>query len=118
MEKKYVAQLQPVGCSAGFDYAAEIAEWASKYDKKTAHQCTVYNARGKVIAVLLRGTAGRWFVAEGALPNDLLDCAFDNVWQKLTVPPYCTQNNGDCVTCSLSSYGWDCRNNPIKKRGI
>jgi hypothetical protein len=26
---------------------------------------------------------------------------------------YCTQNNGDCSTCSLSSYGRDCRNNPL-----
>lgn len=27
--------------------------------------------------------------------------------------PYCTQNNGDCSTCSLVSYNRDCRNNPI-----
>jgi len=26
---------------------------------------------------------------------------------------YCTQNNGDCLTCSLVSYGRDCRNNPL-----
>ena len=26
---------------------------------------------------------------------------------------YCTQNNGDCQTCSLTNYGRDCRNNPI-----
>jgi hypothetical protein len=25
---------------------------------------------------------------------------------------YCTQNNGDCQTCSLVNYGRDCRNNP------
>jgi len=23
---------------------------------------------------------------------------------------YCTQNNGDCTTCSLTSYGRDCHN--------
>lgn len=28
-------------------------------------------------------------------------------------PPYCTQNDGDCPTCSLVSYGKDCQNNPI-----
>ena len=28
-------------------------------------------------------------------------------------PEYCTQNNGDCSTCSLVNYGRDCRNNPI-----
>lgn len=27
--------------------------------------------------------------------------------------PYCTQNNGDCSTCSLVSYNRDCQNNPI-----
>lgn len=27
--------------------------------------------------------------------------------------PYCTQNNGDCASCSLSNYGRDCQNNPI-----
>jgi hypothetical protein len=26
---------------------------------------------------------------------------------------YCTQNNGNCETCSLVSYGLDCGNNPI-----
>lgn len=26
---------------------------------------------------------------------------------------YCTQNDGDCQTCSLVNYGRDCRNNPI-----
>ena len=25
---------------------------------------------------------------------------------------YCTQNKGDCFSCSLSSYGKDCRNKP------
>lgn len=26
---------------------------------------------------------------------------------------YCTQNNGDCGTCSLVNYGLDCANNPL-----
>jgi hypothetical protein len=26
---------------------------------------------------------------------------------------YCTQNNGDCSTCSLVNYNRDCCNNPI-----
>ena len=27
---------------------------------------------------------------------------------------YCTQNNGDCSTCSLVNYhGKDCKNNPV-----
>ena len=25
---------------------------------------------------------------------------------------YCTQNDGDCSTCSLVNYGRDCQNNP------
>ena len=28
---------------------------------------------------------------------------------------YCTQNNGDCQTCSLVNYGRDCRNNPVSE---
>ncbi|MFA6364590.1 hypothetical protein [Methanoregula sp.] len=28
---------------------------------------------------------------------------------------YCTQNNGDCGTCSLVSYHKDCRNYPLLK---
>lgn len=32
-------------------------------------------------------------------------------------PPYCTQNGGDCSTCSLVSYGRDCRNNPVAPKG-
>ena len=27
---------------------------------------------------------------------------------------YCTQNNGDCETCSLVNYGLDCQNNPVQ----
>lgn len=27
--------------------------------------------------------------------------------------PYCTQNNGDCSTCSLTNYNRDCQNNSI-----
>lgn len=29
--------------------------------------------------------------------------------------PYCTQNNGECETCSLGSYRRDCQNNPVKR---
>jgi hypothetical protein len=28
---------------------------------------------------------------------------------------YCTLNNGDCESCSLSSYNLDCYNNPIRR---
>lgn len=30
---------------------------------------------------------------------------------------YCTQNNGECETCSLKNYGFDCQNNPIVQGG-
>jgi len=33
------------------------------------------------------------------------------------IPAYCTQNDGDCETCSLVNYGRDCRNNPIRDFG-
>ena len=29
------------------------------------------------------------------------------------IPDYCTQNGGDCSTCSLVNYGRDCRNVPV-----
>jgi hypothetical protein len=32
----------------------------------------------------------------------------------MKTPEYCTQNNGDCQTCSLVNYGLDCRNNRVK----
>lgn len=28
-------------------------------------------------------------------------------------PDYCTQNDGNCETCSLVNYGRDCQNMPI-----
>jgi len=33
-------------------------------------------------------------------------------------PNYCKQNEGDCPSCSLSSYGWDCKNNKIYTVGM
>ena len=33
----------------------------------------------------------------------------------LNVKDYCTQNNGECSSCSLVSYGHDCMNNLISK---
>lgn len=29
------------------------------------------------------------------------------------IKSYCTQNNGDCSTCSLVNYNRDCHNNPL-----
>ena len=34
----------------------------------------------------------------------------------MTTPDYCTQNDGNCPTCSLVNYGRDCANNPLKGR--
>lgn len=33
------------------------------------------------------------------------------------IPEYCTQNGGDCSTCSLVNYGRDCMNNPVQNEG-
>ncbi len=30
---------------------------------------------------------------------------------------YCTQNEGDCDTCSLVNYGLDCHNQPVSLHG-
>lgn len=34
-------------------------------------------------------------------------------WGKSALKPYCTQNDGDCSTCSLKICGRDCRNREI-----
>jgi len=34
----------------------------------------------------------------------------------MTTPAYCTQNAGNCPTCSLVNYGRDCANYPLKGR--
>ena len=31
----------------------------------------------------------------------------------IAIPDYCTQNDGECSTCSLANYGRDCRNRRI-----
>ena len=33
-------------------------------------------------------------------------------------PAYCSQNHGDCSTCSLVNYGRDCMNNPVSDREV
>ena len=35
----------------------------------------------------------------------------------MVIMGYCTQNNGDCKTCSLVNYGKDCRNEPVPEHG-
>ena len=34
--------------------------------------------------------------------------------QTMNRKPYCTKNDGECITCSLVSYGRDCRNVPLE----
>ena len=34
----------------------------------------------------------------------------------MTTPNYCIQNDGNCPTCSLTNYGRDCTNQPLKGR--
>jgi len=31
----------------------------------------------------------------------------------MSKPSYCTQNHGDCDSCSLVNYGRECQNNPV-----
>lgn len=31
------------------------------------------------------------------------------------IPDYCSQNDGDCSTCSLVNYGRDCMNQPLAR---
>jgi hypothetical protein len=50
-----------------------------------------------------------------ALWHDRADQREGRLLAQLLKPDYCTQNNGDCETCSLVSYGRDCMNNPIRR---
>jgi len=34
----------------------------------------------------------------------------------MSKPTYCTQNHGDCRSCSLSNYGLDCQNHLVGYR--
>jgi hypothetical protein len=34
-------------------------------------------------------------------------------WSAIHINNYCTQNYGECGTCSLVNYGRDCQNNPL-----
>lgn len=38
-------------------------------------------------------------------------------WETLIqiTPDYCTQNGGNCGTCSLVNYGRDCHNEPLQE---
>lgn len=36
--------------------------------------------------------------------------------EQMITPEYCTQNGGDCPSCSLVNYGRDCANNPLYGR--
>jgi hypothetical protein len=39
----------------------------------------------------------------------------DSLMKNKEKKSYCTQNNGDCQTCSLVNYGRDCQNHPVKR---
>lgn len=42
------------------------------------------------------------------------DCEAAEQSTSRTKKSYCTQNEGDCETCSLVNYGHDCQNQPVK----
>ncbi len=51
---------------------------------------------------------GKKLVSQSSAIVDLVSAAKKNV-----AKPYCTQNRGDCSTCSLVNYGRDCRNERV-----
>lgn len=55
----------------------------------------------------------------GAMQEDQPPARLDEVLAagfQVTAPIYCTQNGGDCESCSLSNYGRDCMNNKIQRK--
>lgn len=45
--------------------------------------------------------------------NDVYLLLLGSKKRRHAMKPYCTQNDGDCSTCSLVNYGRDCMNQPI-----
>lgn len=82
-----------------------------------------------LIAAGVRIKAGRPELSQGEpsivlsvrLPKSIYDAIPEtkSEWVRDTITAelkdaYCTQNNGDCLSCSLNNYGRDCHNNPIE----
>lgn len=53
--------------------------------------------------------------------DDLLEPEFpclNDLLEEPDRPEYCSQNGGDCSTCSLVNYGLDCMNNRVSGREV
>jgi hypothetical protein len=48
-------------------------------------------------------------------PIDDDEFDLDDLLEEVDRPEYCSQNGGDCSTCSLVNYGLDCMNNRVSK---
>ena len=48
--------------------------------------------------------------------NNSFDIDLAEILEEPDHPEYCTQNAGDCSTCSLVNYGLDCQNNRVSDR--
>jgi len=51
-------------------------------------------------------------------PIDDDEFDLDDLLEEPDRPEYCSQNGGDCSTCSLVNYGLDCQNNPVSDREV
>jgi hypothetical protein len=68
---------------------------------------TIDDRAGWIASYTAEELQERRLTAEQAFREDVGSTLF------AVAPEYCTQNAGDCESCSLVNYGRDCMNNPI-----
>ncbi len=56
------------------------------------------------------------FIARHVMSGNCERCGMETDLS-LVVMDYCTQNSGNCITCSLVNYKKDCRNVPLSGHG-
>ena len=59
------------------------------------------------------GTEGAWDFYETCGAGGLVMVRKNKAGAWVEIPAYCAQNDGDCLSCSLVSYGRDCENLPV-----
>jgi len=68
----------------------------------------------KVIGTVVTNHSMNVYEALDLAGVDIEDIDPEQVRMAYDAKPYCTQNNGDCGSCSLVNYGRDCENNPVE----
>jgi len=86
-------------------------------DKKTFEQVSALGSlaglsESEIIKAMYHWLHDYYKGLNGSIGLDL-KAVFDREQLKPSLKVYCTQNQGDCSTCSLKNYGRDCQNNKV-----